>query len=301
MIKTGIVISISNKKAGIMTNSGEFVYIKMSKPLPNVGEIYSGELYKRNRFNYKYALTAASLMFIFLSSGYAYAYYTPITTIVLSINPSVSLNANRWNKIISYKALNSDGSLILSNINLKNKSIDTALELLVKEAKTENFINNKYIDDKKVISVHIDSSKNESIDISNLKDIVDSSNLNMKIDTSSDNNKTIDLIVNNKKFNTSTLNSIINKKVTINKKLDTKTNINKSPKIKEKSKNTDEATIRRHNNIEKPLKSENKTIINNSSTINKYNSSSKVKDNIRLDKRNRNSQIPSNDDKNKNH
>ena len=28
MIKTGIVISIINKKAGIMTSSGEFVYIK---------------------------------------------------------------------------------------------------------------------------------------------------------------------------------------------------------------------------------------------------------------------------------
>ena len=31
MIKTGIVISIMNKKAGIMTSSGEFVYIKIVK------------------------------------------------------------------------------------------------------------------------------------------------------------------------------------------------------------------------------------------------------------------------------
>ena len=48
-------------------------------------------------------------MFIFISSAFAYAYYTPVTTVVLSINPSISIEANRWNKIISSKALNSDG------------------------------------------------------------------------------------------------------------------------------------------------------------------------------------------------
>ncbi|MGH4140189.1 anti-sigma-I factor RsgI family protein [Clostridium sp.] len=109
-------------------------------------------------------VTAASLMFICISSIVAYAYYTPVTTLVLSINPSISIEASRWNKIIGSKALDSDGSLILNNIVLTNKSIDNGLELLVKEAKAENFINDKYINDKKIISIHIKSNKNISIE-----------------------------------------------------------------------------------------------------------------------------------------
>ena len=206
MIKTGIVISIMNKKAGIMTSGGEFVYIKINKLFPNtdkisIGEIHAGELYKKNLFIYKYAIAVASLMFIFLSSGYAHFYYTPVTTVVFS-NPSVTLVANRWNKIISCKSLNTDGSLILNNVKLKNKSIDTGLEILVKEAQTENFIN-----DKKIINLDFKSNKNSSIDITKFKNIIDTSKLNIKISASSLNNKTIYITVNNKRIPTSNLDS----------------------------------------------------------------------------------------------
>ena len=109
-------------------------------------------------------------------------------------------------------------SLILNNIKLKNKSIDDGLELLVKEAKTEDFINDKYINDKKIISVDIKSNKDSSIDISNFKNIIDNNKLNIKINASSNNNKKIDITVNNKKIDTSNLNPNNQKKENINKK-----------------------------------------------------------------------------------
>ena len=287
MIKTGIVINIINKKVGIMTSSGEFVYIKPSKAFPKVGQIYTGELYAKNLFLYKYAITAASLMFILISSAYAYAYYTPVTTVVVTINPSVSLEANRWNKVINSKALNSDGSLILENIVLKNKSIDTCLELLVKEAKAENFINNNYVNDKKIISVDIKSKKDHSIDISNFKNIIDSNNLNFKINASSSNNKNIDITVNNKKIDTSILNFNSNKKEATNKtstiesnplkkpSIDNNTNINKdkSPKIKEVFKN-DDKTIKNEIN-----KSENKNTYIKNPINNNNNNNNNDEDN----------------------
>ncbi|MBU3114412.1 anti-sigma-I factor RsgI family protein [Clostridium lacusfryxellense] len=286
MVKTGIVMCIMNKKAGIMTSSGEFVYIKISKVLPNIGEIHTGELYKKSLFLYKYAITAALLMFVLISSVSAYAYYTPVTTIVLSINPTVSFKANRWNKIISFKALNPDGSLILSNIKLKNKSIDDGLQLLVTEAKKENFINDKYVSDKKIISVDIISIKDKSIDISKFKNIIDTNNLNVKINASSGNKKNIDITVNNKKIVTSNLSPKSKKKETINKKSNTKKDIIKKPlvkintnkiedkshEIKKESKNSDKPTIN------KDGKSENKNPNNNSlSTIKKIYTSDGIK------------------------
>lgn len=287
MIKTGIVISIMNRKAGIMTDCGEFVYIKTSKIIPNIGEIYTGELSKKHLSFYKYAITAASLMFIVVSSTFAKAYYTPVTTVVLSINPSVSLEANRWNKIISSKALNSDGYILLNNIKLKNKSIDAGLELLVKEAKTEHFINDKYVDDKKTISVDIKSSKDSSIDISGFKNIIDSNNLDIIINTSSNNNKSIDITVDNKKVNASNLNPNNKEKEALNKNSNIKINppknpsTNSSPKINEnksseikgKVKNhsnptiTEDTNIKKDDSLEKKKPKDTKTYNNNSSTI----------------------------------
>ncbi|MBU3145676.1 anti-sigma factor domain-containing protein [Clostridium sp. CF012] len=293
MIKTGIVISIINKKAGIMTDRGEFVYVKISKVFPKVGEIHTGELYKKSLFNYKYALTAASLMFIFISSSFAQAYNSPVTTIVIS-NPSVSLKANRWNKIISFKALNSDGALILSNIKLKNKSIDVGLELLVKEAKDENFINDEHANDNKIISIDIKGSKDNSIDISSFKNIIDSNNLNIIINASSSNNKKIDITVNKKKIDTSTLNRNNNKRESINKNKDIKKDILKKPSVEintkkienksSKNKDNDKTIKSKDNKIKEDGKSENKNSSNNSSTIRRRITSNEIKANFQYNK-----------------
>ncbi len=299
MIKTGIVISIISKKAGVMTSNGEFVYLKISKTLPKVGEIYTAELFKKNLYISKYSIIAASLMFLILSSIGAYSYYTPVTTVIISINPCVSLKANKWNKIISSKAVNSDGSLILKNTKLNYKSIDAALALLVKEAKTENFINDKYVKSKKIISVYFKSKKDSSIDISNFKNIIDSNNLNIKINVSSRNNRKIDITANNKKINISDFNTNSYKRDTTNKKSkikrnplnktseDVNTNMddNKLSKNKEELKNNTKANISNDNKTDKNNESENKNSNNDeSSTFEKYDYSNEIRNNVDNDK-----------------
>ena len=288
MIKTGIVISVMNKRAGIMTESGEFVYIKTNKQLPNVGEIYTGELFRKNLSLYKYAITAASLMIIFASSAFAKAYYTPVTTIVLSINPSVSLEANKWNKIISSKALNSDGSILLNNIKLKNKSIDVSLELLVKEAKTEHFINDKYISDKKTISVDIKSSKDNTIDISDFKNIIDSNKLAVVINTSSNNNKSIDITVNNKKINDSNLIPNNKEKESLNEKSDIKINPPKKPSVNGNPKISESTS----SEIKDKLNIDNKTTVTKKNNIKKDDSLDKQKPKDTKNNKNTNSSSP---------
>jgi len=287
MIKTGVVISIMNKKAGIMTHSGEFVYIRIGKTLPKIGEINRGELYVKNLFNYKHIITAASLMFVILSSSFAYAYYSPVTTIVLSINPDISLKANRWNKIISIKALNLDGSTLISNIKLKNKSIDEGLELLVKEAKVENFINDEYVNGKKIISVDIKGNKDNSIDISNFISIIDSNNFNIIINTSSNNNKKIDITVDNKKIDSSTLNLNSNKKESTNKNEDAAKDPLKNPSVDINTNNIDNKPSKNKNkdtNINKNDKPDNKNPNSSSSVIKKSITSNEIKSDLKTDK-----------------
>ncbi|MBU3072167.1 anti-sigma-I factor RsgI family protein [Clostridium estertheticum] len=292
MNKKGIVINIINKKAGIMTSSGEFLYIKISKGLPNIGEIYTGKLYNKNLFIYKYVISVASLMFMIVSSAYAHSYYTPVSTIILRINPSISIDANKWNKIISSKPLNSDGAQILNNIKLKNKSIDVGLGLLVKEAKTENFINEKYVSDKKVVNLDIKSTKPISIDISNFEDTIGSNNLNVKINLSPSNTKNIDIIINNKKINTSTLNK---RKIT-NNQSNINISENKPSKIKDTLKDNTKPTIKKYNKISNDMKIENKNSTSNSSSSTKHENSNKIRNNGHTSKNKniKNSNLPIN-------
>ncbi|MBW9171304.1 hypothetical protein K2F43_08805 [Clostridium estertheticum] len=296
MNKTGIVINIINKKAGIMTSSGEFLYIKISKVLPNIGGIYTGKLYKKNSFIYKYVISVASLMFMIASSTYAHSYYTPVSTIILRINPSISIDANKWNKIINSKPLNSDGALILNNIKLKNKSIDVGLGLLVKEAKTENFINEKYVSDKKVINLDIKSTKPISIDISNFENTIGSNNLNVKINLSPGNTKNIDIIINNKKINTSTLNNNSYKRKITNNQSNINISENKSSKIKDTLKDNTKPTTKKYNKIKNDIKIESKNSTKNSSSSTKHQNSNKIRNNAHTSKNKniKNANLPSN-------
>ncbi|MCB2361759.1 anti-sigma factor domain-containing protein [Clostridium estertheticum] len=296
MNKTGIVINIINKKAGIMTSSGEFLYIKISKGLPNIGEIYTGELYKKNLFIYKYVISVASLMFVLVSSAYAHSYYTPVSTIILRINPSISIDANKWNKIINSKPLNTDGALILNNIKLKNKSIDVGLGLLVKEAKTENFINEKYVSDKKVINLDIKSSKPISIDISNFENTIGNNNLNVKINLSPGNTKNIDIIINNKKINTSTLNNNSYKRKITNNQSNINISENKSSKIKAALKDNTKSTTKKYNKISNDIKIESKNSTSNSSSSTKHENPNKIRNNAHTSKNKniKNADLPSN-------
>ena len=296
MNKTGIVINIINKKAGIMTSSGEFLYIKISKVLPNIGGIYTGKLYKKNLFIYKYVISVASLIFMLVSSTYAHSYYTPVSTIILRINPSISIDANKWNKIINSKPLNSDGALILNNIKLKNKSIDVGLGLLVKEAKTENFINEKYISDKKVINLDIKSTKTISIDISNFENTIGNNNLNVKINLSPSNTKNIDIIINNKKINTSTLNNNSYKRKITNNQSNINISENKSSKIKDTLKDNTKSTTKKYNKINNDMKIESKNSTNNSSSSTKHENSNKIRNNAHTSKNKniKNANLPSN-------
>ncbi|MBZ9614488.1 anti-sigma-I factor RsgI family protein [Clostridium estertheticum] len=227
-----------------------------------------------------------------VSSAYAHSYYTPVSTIILRINPSISIDANKWNKIISSKPLNSDGAQILNNIKLKNKSIDVGLGLLVKEAKTENFINEKYVSDKKVVNLDIKSTKPISIDISNFEDTIGSNNLNVKINLSPSNTKNIDIIINNKKINTSTLNK---RKIT-NNQSNINISENKPSKIKDTLKDNTKPTIKKYNKISNDMKIENKNSTSNSSSSTKHENSNKIRNNGHTSKNKniKNSNLPIN-------
>lgn len=138
--KTGIVLEIKNRKACIMTPGGEFAEVKILGDSPAIGSTYSGAIAPKLPL-FKYIAAAACFILFVTTGSTAYAYYTPVASVVVDINPSLELKVNKWNRIIKASALNADGEKVLDSLSIKNKTIDDGLSMIVEEAERENFIN----------------------------------------------------------------------------------------------------------------------------------------------------------------
>lgn len=73
-------------------------------------------------------------------SGMAYSYTAPTKYVSFDINPSVELVTNTFDKVIKASALNEDGIKILESLDLENKDIKEAVDLL-----TQSAIDNGYL------------------------------------------------------------------------------------------------------------------------------------------------------------
>lgn len=77
-------------------------------------------------------LAAACVLVLLLGIGGFSAYFTPTATIQFTINPSVELTVNRFDRVIGATGLNEDGQRLLSSLSLRHRNyldaIDTILE-----------------------------------------------------------------------------------------------------------------------------------------------------------------------------
>ncbi|GLC30921.1 anti-sigma factor domain-containing protein [Clostridium omnivorum] len=182
MLKTGLVLSINKKKANMVTPSGEFVKVRIKDTIPKVGETFSGELAKDFTIP-KLPIVAASLAFMLLFSGTAFAYYTPTSSVIVEINPSIMLKLNMFNRIIDSSPLNDDGETVLKEIKLKNKSVNEGLETIVDEAKKENFINENYVKSDKAVTLYIDSKNDKDLNLDSFEKFMGESGVKLMINS----------------------------------------------------------------------------------------------------------------------
>lgn len=90
--------------------------------------------------NKKIATVIAAAALALGITGVAYSYTAPSKYISFDINPSVELVTNAFDKVIDANALNEDGIKILENLNLENKDVKEAVDLL-----TQSAIDNGYL------------------------------------------------------------------------------------------------------------------------------------------------------------
>jgi hypothetical protein len=122
-----VVVEIKNNKAAVLSDDGCVVTVKNNSY--EIGQVIQLNPTK-HQFSKKIAVFAASAAaFVMLGTG-TWAYATPYSYISVDVNPSIEYTINRFDRVLSVKAVNDDGDEILKEISLedlKNQKIETAI------------------------------------------------------------------------------------------------------------------------------------------------------------------------------
>lgn len=87
----------------------------------------------------RYVLAAVCLFLLFTAGGYS-VYIRPVSYISIDINPSIEMGINRFGRVVSAKAYNADGQMLLRQVSLKNVSYVQAIDLLLEGERSNGFL-----------------------------------------------------------------------------------------------------------------------------------------------------------------
>ncbi len=154
----GIVVEIKNHFVAVLSDDGTVVKI-MNKHY-QIGQEVPIPMKLNTQVKKKLALTAAVACAIAAFGVSAYAYYTPYTYVSLDVNPSIEYSINRFDRVLSAKGVNDDGTQIMENIplkNLKHKSIENAISLTIDELSDAGYLDNGVLDNAIIIATSSES------------------------------------------------------------------------------------------------------------------------------------------------
>lgn len=136
-----VVMDIKNKNMVVMKEDGTFEKVKRGSETLIGDEITLPESSVEWKKINKYAGIAASIMLVLLGSWQVRAYYTPYGYVNIDINPSIELDFNKYERVISTKGLNGDGEKVLQKTpSIKHSKLEDATRSIVETASNDNYI-----------------------------------------------------------------------------------------------------------------------------------------------------------------
>jgi hypothetical protein len=138
---------------------------------------------KKNKHKHLLGLTSIIIAILIISSGIRgiYFYFKPSSTIILDVPPRIQLKINNFNRVLSCEPLRSDGNTLTDNLNVKNHTIEDALEEIILYCENEDLISEDYYPFQQSINLFISSDKNNLVNVDNFKDFMFSKKLKLLI------------------------------------------------------------------------------------------------------------------------
>lgn len=127
-MKRGIVMELHQGNAVLMDGTGEIAGVS-AHPDWRLGDTVPFP--RRHGPVGRFGLIAAALLLVLGASLFAGAYFTPYSLVSLDVNPSVELALNRFDYVISARAMNEEGAALLGLSAVENKRAAEALGTLL--------------------------------------------------------------------------------------------------------------------------------------------------------------------------
>lgn len=127
----GVIMETKNGRAVLLTKGGDFVNIR------NKG--YSvGDKVNITLNTGRLCAIAASLFIVCAGIG---SYFIPSGYVSVDINPSLMLTLNPYNTVIDAESFNDDARVLLDKTDIKGKSAEESVEILIKTSEEIGYIN----------------------------------------------------------------------------------------------------------------------------------------------------------------
>ncbi|MEY8320743.1 hypothetical protein AAK894_06600 [Lachnospiraceae bacterium 46-61] len=99
---------------------------------------------RKNVIRRRIVSVMACFLFFIMGFGGYHLYFTQMSMISIDINPSIELNINRFDKVISINSYNDDGMKLANVLDIKFMNYKNAIdEILNTDIITENFVKNE--------------------------------------------------------------------------------------------------------------------------------------------------------------
>lgn len=161
----------------IISCDSEFLKLKTkNSKVPHIGEIYTGEQYKKVRIFYK--LILLSLIILLTTYGFINVINiinknTPVYSVVADINSSIELKVSKSNEILNVEPINMRGADLVKDMDLNHKTLDIALTMLLEKADKLNYLENFYSKKENPICIYITVHNNTLVSLTSFKNKAD--------------------------------------------------------------------------------------------------------------------------------
>ena len=159
MRKSGKIINIEKDKVYIITEKNEFVTLVKHTPDPTIGQWYEGSEF-RNIAIWKYMLGIACIILLVFSFRKLYLDNRYNYSVIVDMNCSIKLSVSGSNKIKKVEGRSEGGYKIIKLTNLKHKSLDEALKLILDESIKQKYLTKAHSEDGFVISIFVTGNQN---------------------------------------------------------------------------------------------------------------------------------------------
>lgn len=135
----GVVMDIKGGKAVVFQKNGDVTEVKNKGY--QIGQTINITIYPYKNF----IVTAACFMLVIITgiSGYAAAYRTPSGYIYVDINPSIRLDVNCFDKVISVQPLNEDAEELMKAYSLKAADTEQCINEIVSACREKEYLNDR--------------------------------------------------------------------------------------------------------------------------------------------------------------